>query len=71
MSAITVDTSKMQSAGSNVLAEVQGNNLVLVINLNAKTEPSSTGKMDIVASSQGWTSFPDNWKGNVMVGKRR
>ena len=57
--------------GRNVMGVIQGDNLILVVNLKGKTQPSkSSGKMNILASTDGWTGLPQGWRGYIMVGKK-
>jgi hypothetical protein len=50
-----------QSVGRNVEVEVTGNKLTLTIDLSDKTEPSGSGKTNIVATTQGNKQIGDGW----------
>lgn len=45
--------------GTNVTAEVKGQNLVITVPLDkAKGQPSSTGKMSLTGSTHGFVTVP-------------
>lgn len=66
---ITINTEKLVEYGDNIQAIVQDDKMILVIDLKQPTHLSSTGKMNLVASSGGFTSLPKGWRGNIMIGK--
>lgn len=70
MSTLTVDTSKLQLSGENILAGVVDGKLVIVIDPSENIGPSSSGKMIGVASTGGFTALPGGLKGNIYVGKK-
>ena len=69
MTTFSIDTSTLQEVGNNVLAGVKDDKLILVVDLKKPTHTSSTGRMELVASSGGFTRIGSEWKCNIMVGK--
>jgi hypothetical protein len=67
---ITVDTSKMQEVGENVLATKQGNLLVIVIDTSVTIGNSSTGKYLGHGSTGGFAPLPGGLRGNIYIGKK-
>ena len=65
-----IDTDNMRESGENILATVQDEKLILVIDLTQDIGPSSTGKMIGVASTGGFTTLSANLKGNIYIGKK-
>jgi len=45
---------------NNMTLKVDGNILTITVDLSAPTTPSSSGKTDIIASSQGNVDLPGN-----------
>ncbi len=45
---------------NNMTMKVDGNILTITVDLSAPTTPSSSGKTDIIASSQGNVDVPGN-----------
>lgn len=66
----TVDISKAQPVSDNLKALVDGNTLILVIDMNGDVGPSASGKMRGVVSTGGFTAFPNGLKGNVYIGRK-
>ncbi len=67
---ITINPDTMQEVGDNIKAAKQGNLLVLVIDVTAPSHPSSSGKMDILASTGGFSALPGNLRANINIGTK-
>jgi hypothetical protein len=60
----------MQEVSQNIKAMQVGNNLVIVIDTTQNLGQSSTGKMNGIGNTNGFTALPGNLKGNIYVGKK-
>ena len=71
-STITVDFQDADKIGieSNVRAVLSDGWLVIVNDTTQDLGPSSTGKMETVASTHGFKNFPGGLYGNMFIGKR-
>jgi hypothetical protein len=70
MAAITINVEQMERIGENIKATQQDSKLILVIDLSINLGPSSTGKMNGVASTGGFSSMPGGLRGNIYIGKK-
>lgn len=50
---------KMTKVGRNVEYSIEGSQLTIVIDLSAKTEPSKSGKTEIIATTGGNATMGD------------
>lgn len=66
---ITIDTEKLSPVGDNVEAGMIGDKLILVIDTKQPTRASKTGKMQMLASTNGFTLVPGGLKLNLNLGK--
>ncbi len=71
-STITIDIQDTDNIGvdSNIRATMSGDWLIIVIDSTQDLGPSSTGKMNTVASTHGFKDFPGRLYGNMFLGKR-
>jgi len=67
---IVVSKDALENTGRNMKAAVVDGKLILVIDLAQSIGPSKTGKMEGVASTEGFTSLPAGLKGNIYIGKK-
>lgn len=67
---ITIDTDDLHTIGENVQAGICEDQLILVVDPKMETGLSSSGKMMGVASTNGFTSLPNNLKGNIYIGRK-
>ena len=69
---IVVNMSELEEVGdeTNIKATLVGNQLVMVIDTKRSFGLSSTGKMDTVAISHGFKSFPGKLQGNIYLGRK-
>jgi hypothetical protein len=67
---ITIDKKVLHEVGNNLLAGIIDDKLILVIDTKVNLGPSSSGKMDGVASTGGFMVFPGGLKGNLYIGKK-
>lgn len=56
----------MATMGQNIKATVNGNILTLEIDLSVNLGPSSSGKSDLIATTNGNVRVP--FKGDIMAG---
>ena len=70
MPTLTINTEEMREVGDNLIATVQGNTMILVLDLTKDLGPSSSGKMRGIANTGGFAAFPNGLKGNVYIGKK-
>ena len=70
--AITLDLDKMMIVGDNVKVAVVDNQLILAVDLAVNLGPSSTGKMNMIAKTGGFTMVPNTGgvKINFNAGKK-
>ena len=66
---LNIDESKLRPVGRNIKAIEQGNLLVLVIDTSKETEPSKSGRMEILASTGGFVFVTDDLKANINIGR--
>jgi hypothetical protein len=72
MAQITIDTKDLEKNGTGIKTAVVDDQLIIVVDLKAKPWRSAggTGKMDLIASTGGFREVFENWKLNLMVGKK-
>ena len=70
MATLTVDLTKTREIGENVSAAEVDGKLVLVIDPTKDLGPSTSGKMNCVANTGGFTLAPFNMKINVYAGRK-
>ena len=54
-------TASVKTVGQNIEVTTDGDKLILTIDLSAKTEPSKSGKTQIIATSRGNARVTDEW----------
>lgn len=59
------------AAAQGVVQRIEGNKLIIEVDLNQNFGPSSTGKTDVVASSGGFQKVADNISFSLNVCKKR
>ncbi len=69
---ITVNTKDAEMVGTNLLAVMQGDTLILVVpDVKRDLGPSSTGKMNGVAKTPGgFGDLPGGLRGNIFIGRK-
>ena len=70
MPTITINTEELREVGDNLLATVQGNALILVLDTTKDLGPSSSGKMRGIASTGGFQAIPGGMRANIYIGKK-
>lgn len=70
MATLTINTENLSECGENVQAGIVDGKLVIVVDPKVNLGPSSSGKMNGVASTGGFTAFPGGMKGNLYLGKK-
>jgi len=71
MPQITIDLENSERVGQNLKAIREGKYLILVIDTSKSIGPSKTGKMNGMASTDGFASIADGGiKGNVYIGTK-
>ena len=72
MANIVIDPKDLEKNGTNVKTVVIDGQLIIVVDLTAKLWRSAggQGKMDLIASTGGFREVFQDWKVNLMVGKK-
>jgi len=66
---LKVNTEEMNEVGDGLLVTKVGDHLIIVANTTNDIGPSKSGKMDGVASSEGFATLYKGIRGNIYIGK--